>query len=200
MSTYITRHTLLERIRDPHDAEAWQEFIDFYKNYIYVIVRSMSINEHDAEDILQQVTVKLWKSLPAHQHNPEKGRFRSWVSTVTKNTVISFIKKQQVRATKMEQARQDEELSYLKAIKLPEIDLIAQKEWEVFITNTALQNLEEHFTAQAITAFKQHVKGIAPDEIAQHLALSRDSVYKYISRVKLRFLDEITYLRKELDF
>ena len=198
-STYVTRHTLLARIRDPQDSEAWKEFIDFYKNYIYVIVRSMNIKTHDAEDILQQVTLKLWKNLPSHLHNPEKGRFRAWVSTVTKNTVLSFIKKQQTRADKMNQAQKEKEAPYLKGIKLPEIDKIAQKEWEVFVTNTALENIKERFTVQAIQAFKMNISGISPDEISKGIGVSRDSVYKYISRVKVRFIDEINYLREEMD-
>lgn len=198
-STYVTRHTLLARIRDPQDSEAWKEFIDFYKNYIYVIVRSMNIKPHDADDILQQVTLKLWKNLPNHLHDPEKGRFRAWVSTVTKNTVISFIKKQQTRADKMDQAQKEEENTYLKGIKLPEIDNIAQKEWQVFVTNTALENLEDRFTVQAIQAFRMNIAGTSPEDIAKEIGVSRDSVYKYISRVKVRFIDEINYLRQGMD-
>ncbi len=99
----------------------------------------------------------------------------------------------------MDQASKNEETNYLKAIKLPEIDAIAQKEWEVFITNIALENLEERFTKQAIEAFKMHVAGSSPEDSAAKLNVSRDSVYKYISRVKLRFIEEISYLRQEMD-
>ena len=99
MNTYQTRHTLLERIRDPHNEKAWQEFMDFYQGYIYTIIRSMNIKPEDAEDILQQINIKLWKNLPDHKHQSEKGRFRAWVATVSKNTVISFITKQKIEST-----------------------------------------------------------------------------------------------------
>jgi len=198
-STYVTRHTLLDRIRDPQDSEAWKDFIDFYKNYIYFIIRSMGIKPQDADDILQQVSLKLWKNLPTHLHDPKKGKFRSWVSTITKNTVLSYIKKQESQAQKLDQAKQKEELTYLDAIKLPEINKIAQQEWEVFITNTALENLEERFTPQAIEAFKRHISGQAADQSAAELGVYRDSIYKYISRVKVRFIEEIGYLREQMD-
>ena len=200
MNTYQTRHTLLERIRDPHDADAWQEFMEFYQGYIYTIIRSMNIKPHDAEDILQQINIKLWKNLPDHMHLSEKGRFRAWVATVSKNTVISFIKKQQTRITKLEHYKKEDALHYLNSIKLPEIDNIAQKEWEVFLSNSALENISSKFTAQAIQAFELHIEGIGTAEIAKKIKVSRDSVYKYISRVKLRFIDEINYLKNELDF
>lgn len=197
--TYRTRHTLLDRIKNPNDADAWQEFIDFYKAYIYVIIRSMNIKPDDAEDILQQICLKLWKNLPTHQHDPKQARFRAWVSTISKNTVISFIRAQETRAQKLDQLKQKEELDYLKSIKIPEIDQIAQKEWESFLTNTALSNLEEHFTPNAIQAFQKHLQGQEPADIAKQLSVSRDSVYKYISRVKLRFIEEIHTLKQELD-
>ncbi|MDD7983713.1 RNA polymerase sigma factor [Lentisphaera marina] len=197
--TYRTRHTLLDRIKNPNDADAWQEFMEFYKSYIYVIIRSMNIKADDADDILQQISLKLWKNLPQHQHDPEKGKFRAWVSTVSKNTVISFIKKQQVLTQKLDILQQKEEMDYLQSIKAPEIEQIAQKEWEVFITNTALRKLEEYFTAKAIEAFKLHLQAIEAAEIANTLAVSRDSVYKYISRVKLRFIEEIQRLKEDLD-
>ena len=198
-NTYMTRHSLLERIRNPNDADAWLEFIAFYKAYIYVIIRSMNIKAEDADDILQQISLKLWKNLPEHRHNPQQAPFRAWVSTISKNTVISFIRKQQVRAQKMNQLQQEEELHYLKSIKVPEIENIAQKEWEVFVTNTALENISKHFTEAAIQAFKLHIKGIEAAAIAKEINVSRDSVYKYISRVKLRFIEEINYLKQELD-
>ena len=189
----------MDRIRDPQDSEAWKDFIELYKNYIYFIIRSMNIKPQDADDILQQVSLKLWKNLPDHLHDPQKGKFRAWVSTVTKNTVLSFIKKQETRAEKLDQARQKDAMSYLEGIKLPEIERIAQNEWEVFITNTALENLDDRFTPQAIQAFKMHMDGKSPDESARILNVSRDSVYKYISRVKVRFIEEISYLREEMD-
>lgn len=198
-STYLTRHTLLDRIRDPQDSEAWKDFIDFYKNYIYFIIRSMGIKPQDADDILQQVSLKLWKNLPTHLHDPQKGKFRAWVSTITKNTVLSYIKKQETQARKLDQAGQKEELTYLNTIKLPEINKIAQQEWEVFITNTALENLVERFTPQAIEAFKMHIEGVPADQSAAELEVSRDSVYKYISRVKVRFIEEIGILREQMD-
>ena len=53
----------MDRIRDPQDSEAWKDFIELYKNYIYFIIRSMNIKPQAADDILQQVSLKLWKNL-----------------------------------------------------------------------------------------------------------------------------------------
>ena len=58
MPEWNTRQTLLERIRDKHDESSWEDFVYYYKQYIYVVVRSMNLNHHDAEEIVQMVLVE----------------------------------------------------------------------------------------------------------------------------------------------
>ena len=50
-----TRETLLERIRNRHDEQSWEDFVYYYKQYIYIICRRMGLNHHDAEEIVQKV-------------------------------------------------------------------------------------------------------------------------------------------------
>ena len=197
---YVTRYTLLQRAPDQKDAHAWEEFIDFYKNYIYVIIRSMNMRHHDTEDLMQQVSIKLWKNLPQYVYTPGKAKFRGWVSTVTRNEVLMFIRKQKNLAAKMERLERDATLNYLEAIRLPELEQIAEREWQIFVTNTALKTIEIHFSEAAIKAFKLANKGMKVSDIAQELDVKDDSVYKYISRVKARFITEIQKLKDELNF
>ena len=72
MDGYRTRQTLLERLRDRYDDSSWQEFIDTYRGYIFVVVRRMNINEADAEDLVQQVLLKLWEELPDFAYDSKK--------------------------------------------------------------------------------------------------------------------------------
>jgi len=197
---YTTRYTLLERAKDPDDPLAWEEFIEFYKNYIYVIVRSMSISSHDADDILQQVVFKLWKTLPEYQYKPNEFKFRHWVSRITKNEVISFIRKQKSLIQKLDRVKQNGVLEYINNIKLPEIDTIAEREWKIFITNTAMKIVTESFSENALKAFRLHSKGISTSDIAEELGASEISVYKYIARIKKRLIDEINRIKLEQEF
>ena len=61
---YQTRATLIQRVQNQQDEQSWAEFVQVYRRYIYAIIRSMNISEHDTEDILQQVLINLWNSLP----------------------------------------------------------------------------------------------------------------------------------------
>jgi RNA polymerase sigma factor (sigma-70 family) len=195
---YQTRATLIQRVQNQQDEQSWAEFVHVYRRYIYAIIRSMNISEHDTEDILQQVLINLWNSLPKMDYE-KINRFRSWLSTVTKNCVTDFIRKRTREAKRLEKAGQDDTLTYLKAIRLPEIDSIAEREWEVHLTNIALENIEPLFSGKAVDAFRLTLKGKSVEEIAKELDLKENSVYRLKNRVKERLIQEIRHLRDELE-
>ena len=85
MNNWNTRVTLLEKIRDRHDETSWEDFVYYYKQYIYVVVRGMNLNHHDAEEIVQMVLLKVWDKLPEFNYDSEKGRFRLQKKKEAKN-------------------------------------------------------------------------------------------------------------------
>lgn len=195
---YKTRATLIQRVQNQHDEKSWEEFVRVYRRYIYAIIRSMNISEHDTEDILQQVLINLWNSLPKMDYE-KINRFRSWLSTVTKNCVTDFIRKRTRDANRLEKASKDDTLTYLATIRLPEIDAIAEREWEIHLTNMALDNIEPLFSGKAVAAFRLTLQGKSVEQIAAELDLKENSVYRLKNRVKDRLIQEIMQLRSELE-
>jgi RNA polymerase sigma factor (sigma-70 family) len=195
---YSTSYTLLNRACADNDAMAWEELISFYKQYIYVIIRSMNITKSDAEDVQQQVLVQLWKYLPSFDKDREGTKFRYWLSRVTRNQTINFIRKQKSYETKLNKAKNFNELEM--DASPADIEAQEKKEWELFISNKAMDNIRTHFSDKAIEAFNLARKGMSPSDISQKIEVSTDSVYKYISRIKLKLIEEIKYLRQSLDF
>ena len=68
------------------DINAFEKLYECYalnlKTVIYGIVR----NNEDAEEILQDVFVKIWNNF--NDYNPEKGRFYTWILTISRNMAI----------------------------------------------------------------------------------------------------------------
>ncbi|WP_322608874.1 RNA polymerase sigma factor [Pontiella agarivorans] len=195
--TYSTRKTLIARIKDQYDEQAWQEFIEFYTRYIYSIIRQMRISEDDADEIHQKVMVKLWAKIP-DLNTEEILRFRSYLATVTKNEVRQFIRSRTRRVERENKAYHDDSISYLQSIRLPEIDQIAEEEWRVHLTNLALKKVQTQFSRKAIEAFKLRIQGISYEEIAQRVGLTVGSVKKLTSRVKTSFYAEVEQLKQDL--
>ena len=200
MNTYMTRCTLLERARNQYDSPAWEELIGFYRRYIYVIIRSMNVNHHDTEDILQQVLVKLWQHLADFEYNRDKCKFRYWITVITRNQVLEFVRKRKSDSNKHDRMRAENEADYLNTITTPDVEELATTEWKSFIANMAMQNIKPSFTDQAVSAFMLYTKGVSVADISTRLHVKPDSVYKYISRIKLKLINEINRLKVEEEF
>ncbi len=71
---------------EAHFDQLWHTFSKELGKYI----QSKVNNRHDAEDILQDVYVKIFRNLDKVE---KKTAIRSWLYTITKNTIIDFYKK-----------------------------------------------------------------------------------------------------------
>jgi RNA polymerase sigma-70 factor, ECF subfamily len=85
-----THASLLIRIRDSADQEAWKEFHDLYAPMIRGWCRHWFPRELD--DMVQEVLIRLVRCLKAFEYEPGKGRFRGYIKTVT-NNLMSELKK-----------------------------------------------------------------------------------------------------------
>ncbi|MFN0055056.1 MAG: hypothetical protein ACKV0T_23025 [Planctomycetales bacterium] len=54
-----TRESLLLRIRDSQDREAWQEFVSIYRPLIYRVARRHGLKNADAQNLAQEVLPKV---------------------------------------------------------------------------------------------------------------------------------------------
>src|SRR5262245_21334427 len=85
-----TRVTLLIRLRqNPYDHAGWLEFVDRYGPHIYRWCRQWNLQESDAEDVTQQILVKLCENLRAFTYDPSLA-FRSWLKTVAHHAWRDF--------------------------------------------------------------------------------------------------------------
>ena len=137
-----TRQTLLLKIRDQYNDDAWQEFIAFYRPYVYRVVQKLQqIQPVDREDIIQEVMLIAWKKLPDFEYQTQKGRFRSWLSVISQRTANTFYHK----SKKASVFESDFEAQELQKGSPPEIEQICQQEWEKHVTETAWENISSKF-------------------------------------------------------
>ena len=53
---WVTRETLIKRVRRQRDQAAWEEFVYYYRGYVYNIGRRMGLTHHDAEEVVRYIT------------------------------------------------------------------------------------------------------------------------------------------------
>jgi RNA polymerase sigma-70 factor (ECF subfamily) len=81
-----TRVTLLDRLRDPRDRDAWAEFVALYGPLLFAFARRRLPQDEDAADVTQEV---LGAVLSGTYRRPG-GRFQKWLVTVLLNAVRDF--------------------------------------------------------------------------------------------------------------
>jgi RNA polymerase sigma-70 factor (ECF subfamily) len=80
-----TSPTLLKRLRNSDDRDAWERFVEIYSPVLYGWARRSGLADQDACDLLQDVFLLLIEKLPEFTYDPQKGRFRGWLRTVASN-------------------------------------------------------------------------------------------------------------------
>lgn len=195
---WITRQTLLMRVKNQDDEQAWDEFVSYYKTFIRVILKYLNISENDIEDLSQDILLKIWKAFARLDYDAEKARFRTWMNTVIRNAVIDFHRS---RNRKVKTVANGEEVNH-ESFPLDEdqFSKIIDREWRAHITNLALENIRPEFSGNAIEVFDMCLNGTAVKTIAETLNLAEASVYKLRSRVEEKLIKEIKRLKLELEF
>ena len=73
------------------DAVAWEEIVRTYNRRIYNICYRFAGSGDDAEDLTQEVFIKMYRTLTTYDHN--KGAFATWVTTITRNLLVDHFRK-----------------------------------------------------------------------------------------------------------
>ena len=85
-----TSITLLGRLQsDPDDKEAWSEFVRRYGRIIFRWCRHWNLQEADAEDVTQNVLLRLAQKMPQFVYDPSRS-FRAWLKTLTHHAWSDF--------------------------------------------------------------------------------------------------------------
>ena len=89
--TSTTSPSLLLRIRNPQDTDAWDAFLDIYTPVVRTYCFQRRLQEADVSDIVQDVMSRVVKLIRDFDYDPAKGKFRAWFGTITANRIKTVI-------------------------------------------------------------------------------------------------------------
>jgi RNA polymerase sigma factor (sigma-70 family) len=190
-SGFSTRPSLLLRLVDPKNVEAWQTFVNVYGPLVYGHARRRGLKHEDAEDVTQKTFARVATAIRTFEYQPDIGRFRDWLGTIVRNEVNRFLKQQQGFAYSRGGA-EDEDVAGAIA---PAADTAWTTEFNTHILQLALARAEQHFEPATWRAFRRvWLENAAAQDVAQELGQPIDWVYVAKSRALKQVWEEVQEL------
>ena len=180
-----TRASLLLRLRDARDAEAWREFVDLYAPLVYGYARKQGLQDADAADLCQDVLGAVAGAVGRLEYDPARGAFRNWLFTIVRNRLANW---QAARGRRVQASGDSTTQQLLEQCPAPGgMEAEWQAEWESRLIAWACEQAHRQVSETTWQAFwRTAVEGQPVKPVAADLGLTVTAVYHARSRVLAR--------------
>jgi RNA polymerase sigma-70 factor (ECF subfamily) len=184
-----TRASLLIRLKNRADDEAWSEFTEIYQPLIYRLARQKGLQHADADDLVQQVLSAVARVIDRWESDPNRARFRTWLSRVATNAILNALSRRSADRGTGDSQFQD--LLDAQAAEGPGSELVRlEHRREVF--RWAARQIRAEFQPATWDAFwLTAVEGRDIDELAREQHRTCGSIYAARSRVMRRLQEKV---------
>jgi RNA polymerase sigma factor (sigma-70 family) len=184
-----TSWTLLRKLGAvPADGASWEEFARRYGPAVFQWCRQWGLQEADANDVTQNVLLKLVEHMKVFQYDPA-GSFRAWLKTVSYHAWAKFC----TARHKDKERHDDEALASARAKE----DLAArlEREYDQELLDLAMVRVAQRVEPHTWEAFRLlAIKGQSGAEVARQLNLRVATVHVARSKVQRMIREELALL------
>lgn len=180
-----TSVSLLRRLKQPEQEQAWRRFVELYTPLLYHWVRKSGVNGSHTADVVQEVFAVLVEKLPDFDYDAS-GSFRAWLRTVTQNKCRDRLRK--IVASKTV----DVTLDVVEPSQVDDIELFSEAEYRRALAHRALELMQTEFESTTWKAcWESVVSERSVTEISKELGITPNAVYLSKSRVLRRLREEL---------
>jgi RNA polymerase sigma-70 factor (ECF subfamily) len=185
-----TQPSLLLRLRDARDQEAWRHFVRLYGPVVYGYGRQRGLQDADAADLTQEVLRAVSTALGRLDYDHRRGAFRAWLFTLAHHKLYDLLARQRrpgrgsgdpgVRQRLDEQPAREEDSA------------LWDQEYERRVFLWAAEQVRPRFQDSTWQAFwLTAVEGRTGKEVAETLGMTVAAVYLAKSRVMARLREQV---------
>ena len=176
-----TRLSLVVRLSDRRDEQAWSAFLRDYEPFLLGLFRRRGLQDADARDVAQQVLLSVADRVSTWQPDGRPASFRRWLTTIARHAVLRFL----TRSGRQPPAVADADV----ADSGTEADALHEYQQEVLAW--AMEQIREEFRPVTWTAFWETAVQCRPlDDVCRDLTMTAGAVYMARSRVMARLRDK----------
>ena len=177
--------SLLVRIKESGDAEAWRRLVDLTTPLLFSWTHAARLQGADAADLVQDVLTVLAQRLPTFEYDAEKS-FRGWLRVIALNRYRELLRRR--AATPAIEA--DERLAEVEAD--PQSELFWERDFKQQLVARALEIMRSEFRETTWRAcWEAVVSGRSAADIAAELGITEVAVWSAKSKVLRRLRQEL---------
>lgn len=180
MAVPPTQLTLIARLQDPADEEAWRRFESRYRDLVVRFAVRQGLQPTDAEDVAQAVFAALVRAMPGFRLDPGKGRFRSYLFRAVRNE-ISRVRSRATRPTGGVEGLSTEDGAAEGAAARAFED-----EWIDHHFRIAMAEIRRTFAPESVAIFERLMRGEPVEAIAVDCGTTAQAVHKVKQRIRDR--------------
>ena len=154
--------TLVARIAEG-DGDALETLYDRYSRVVYSFSLRMLADTNSAEDLTQEVFLRLWRQGGSYQHS--RGAFLTWLLSVTHNMAIDEIRRRKRRPVAVDGADDDQTLSTLPDTRTD----VENAAWLTSLHTIVREALQDIPQSQRHAIELAYFSGLTQREIAERL-------------------------------
>jgi RNA polymerase sigma-70 factor (ECF subfamily) len=196
----LTRVTLLARIRDGSNTDAWREFLHLYGPVVYGFARNRGLQDADAADLMQEVLRSVARNAGRLEYDPKRGTFRGWLYTITRNKIYNFLTAGKNKAKPTGDESAQERLESLPDNNGDDPDAAWELEYQRRLSAQAMERVKHEFQPNTWKAFWGTAVDDRPaEDVGKELKMSVGAVYVAKSRVIARLREEVKSLEQDAE-
>jgi RNA polymerase sigma factor (sigma-70 family) len=185
--------TLMMRVQQhPADPRAWDEFVQKYHPMIRAWCLKWGAQPSDADDVAQQVLIKLLSAMRTYRYEPTI-TFRRWLKSVTHHAWIDFVRRPQTRQAS----------SWLDSVAdstdaLADLENQVEEAHEREVVELAMRRVEPRVKPRTWEAFRlTSIENRPGTEVAERLGMPVSHVFVHKHRVLKLLEAEVKSLQGE---
>ena len=166
--------SLLQLISE-QDEKSLEMLYDRYGRLIFSLACRVIGNITDAEDIAQEVFVKIWNC--ASGYDCTKGRAYTWIMTIARNHAIGKLRSKIFKNKTQETSI--EEMSTSHNLEVTDGSVVTAKKDDLHIVKNAVQELSEH---DRLVVELAYFEGLTHSQIARHIDIPLGTIKTRLRR------------------
>lgn len=175
---------LMLRVKEG-DLSAFEELVEIHQHSVIGTVAKMLGSPNDAEDIAQQVFVRVWKSAPRYE---PQAKFTTWLFTITRNLVFNEMRRRQRKPAFSMEEREEEFHNGIPDETARGPDEAALQAEMMAAIDKAIQSLPEK---QRLAVILRRYEDMPYEDIGEILKLSLPAVKSLLFRARTQLKESL---------